>query len=747
MGIFDGVSTVDSLLASLSFEEKVAQISCGGRVYEMDCFHGERIDEAAFLDRFPHGTGQLGRPSLGREPEATRAVTGQIQNLLRKKTSSGIPALFNEEGVHGLMGGQATVFPSALALAATWDEALVESVYTAVAKEARARGSNYVYAPVLDLARDPRWGRVEETFGEDPFLVGAMGVAAVFGLQGRRHEIAPDRVLACAKHFVGHGVPQGGINAAPVQVGYRELRTDHAAPFEAVIRKGDVGAIMVAYHDWDGVPTHVNHELLVDLLREELGFEGLVTSDGFGIPQLESIHRVAADPADAARQALAAGVDCEVPEPVATQHLRGEEESPDTIDAIDRACGRVLEAKERLGLLDDAAVSGDIAVDRQRHAELSQMVAEKAVVLLTNDEDTLPIDRHAVHVVAVSGPNAHPAHLGGYTDPAAVGVSVLDGIRQTFAGSKVIFGEGCRITEEPADASTWWQDDVELADPNLDDDRIAAAVKSAEQADLAVVVVGGNEATHREGWWFDHLGDRSELTLAGRQEELVERVASTGTTTVAVVISAGPVDLRRIAEVSDAVLWAGYPGERGGHAIARVIAGEAEPGGRLPITFPRSTGQIPAHGGRRPSAGRGYLHSLSEPLFSFGHGGSYTFFQLGEPALSHSEIACAALREGEKLMVDVSVTNTGERRGSELVRVLVTDDMSSVARPRKRLAGFQRVELGAGESASVRLALGHDSLRLLDQDMEWVVEPGDFIVDVVTTTESAAPLTFRVVGD
>lgn len=738
-----GVSRIDELMATLSLEEKVAQISCGGRVYEMDIFDGCPLDEAALLELFPHGTGQLGRPSLGRDADTTRAVTEAIQRFLRSQT--GIPALFNEEGVHGLMGRGATVFPSALGLAATWDPDLVEKVYAAVARETRARGSNYVYAPVLDLARDPRWGRVEETFGEEPCLVAAMGVAAVRGLQGDAHEIAADRVLACAKHFVGHGVPQGGVNAAPAQVGRREMLADHVTPFAAVIEEG-VGAIMAAYHDWDGVPTHANGELLVDLLREELGFDGMVTSDGFGIPQLETIHHVAADAAHAARIALGAGIDCEVPEPVTTRHLADEVRAGRVpIEDIDRPCRRVLEAKERLGLLDDEETTGTVDFDRGAHTDLSRGAATKAVVLLTNRDDVLPIDPARAAIVAVSGPNAHPAHLGGYTDPGAVGTSVLDGIREVFSESEVIYDEGCRITDEAADASTWWVDHVELADPTVDDDRIERAAESASRSDIAVVVVGGNEATHREGWWFDHLGDSAGLEMVGRQDELVERIAATGTTTVAVVISGGPVDLHGVAGIADAVLWTCYPGEMGGRSIADVIAGYAEPGGRLPITFPRNVGQIPIHSGRRPSAGRGYLHSSAEPLFPIGYGLSYTSFRIDEVGLSRYRVDRGALSDGEPVEVTATVTNTGRTRGSELVRVLATDDVSSVARPREELADFCRVELDAGGSSEVRLQLGFDSLKMLDRELNWVVEPGTFTIDVVSTSGVANTLTLEVV--
>jgi len=719
---------LDGLLNSLSLEEKVAQLSCGGRLYEMPDVVAGSLDTAEFAARFPDGTGQLGRPSVGRDADTTFTLTSAIQHTLEAR--SHLPALFNEEGVHGLMGGGATVFPAALAMAATWDVDLVEQVYAAVARETRNRGSNYVYAPVLDLARDPRWGRIEETFGEDPFLVAQMGLATIHGLQGRTYQIAADRVVACAKHFVGHGLPQAGNNGAPVQIGPRELISEHAYPFEVAIQQGRVGAIMAAYHDWDGIPTHANSELLTHLLRDDLGFEGMVTSDGFGIPQLETLHRVASDPTDAARQAFAAGVDCQVPEPGGTANFVAEVRAGRlSVETVDRACRNILAVKDRLGLFDRTADTR-VEIDRQAHRELSREVAVRGIVLLANDAGVLPLDPGNTSRVAVSGPNASDAHLGGYTDPDATGISILDGIRARFASSQVVLEEGCRITERPTGAKTWWIDSVDLADPDLDDDRISAAVASATEAEVAIVVIGGNEATQREGWWFDHLGDRSELTMAGRQDELVERVAATGTTTIAVVVSGGPVDLRRTVAAADAVLWTSYAGEAGGHAVADVLAGIRNPEGRLPITFPRSSGQIPIHGNRRPSAGRGYFHESAEPLFGFGHGLSYTEFAIDEVRVEPPEISVADLEAGSRVEVLVRVTNTGGRRGRELIRVAVEDTIATVTQPRKPTRGFARVDLASGASVDVAIPLPRDAFRLLDRDLDWVVEPGRFEIDV-----------------
>ncbi|CAN5519593.1 glycoside hydrolase family 3 N-terminal domain-containing protein [soil metagenome] len=730
---------VEALLAGMTLAEKVAQLSCGGRAYEMaDLLNDEgALDVDAFIARFPHGVGQIGRINVDRSgPDATR-LAAAIQRVLTEHTRTGIGALANEEGVHGLMGRGASVFPAALALAATWDDDLVERVYTAVAAETRARGGNYVYAPVLDLARDARWGRAEETFGEDPVLVSQLGVAAVHGLQGRvapGAPIASDRVAACAKHFVGHGVPQSGNNGGPVQLGERELRDDHLPPFAAAVDAG-VAAVMAAYHERDGIPVHADAEWLTGVLRCELGFAGVVTSDGFGVPQLATLHRVASDAGAAAEIAFVAGVDCEVPEPVGAAGLVAAVEVGRLPPAVvDRATRRVLELKHRLGLLDPLnPESLPSPPERAAHCRLATEAARRALVLLTNRE-TLPLDPSVVGSILVTGPNAEHAHLGGYTDRSADGVSVLDGMRARFGSHTVRFTEGCRITDGRTGPATWWEHAVSMADPAADDDRIAEAVAAAQEVDVAVVVIGGNEATHREGWWFDHLGDRSRLTMHGRQDELVERIAATGKRTVAVVISGGAVDLRRVAAVADAVLWTCYPGEDGGSAIAEVLAGDHAPGGHLPITFPRSTGQVPMYTGQHSSARRGYLDESGRPLFELGHGLGYTTFDTSVVSVSPDAVDIEALTAGATFDVTIDIANIGHREGVELVRLAIDDPLASVARARDRLRAFRRVVLVAGQTARVVLSVGWADLSLLDRTMTRIVEPGRFTLVVQTST-------------
>jgi beta-glucosidase len=738
---------VDALIATMTLEEKVAQLSCMARVPEGQWLVDDEghLDSAELLRRHPHGLGQLGRPSQEQAPAAAVRFTNAVQETLAKQTRLGIGALFNEEGIHGHMAVGATSYPAAIALASTWDTELVESVYTAVAREVRSRGSNYVYAPVLDLARDPRWGRVEETLGEDPYLTARLGVAAVRGLQGMEWSIPADRVLACAKHFAGHGVPEAGMNGAPLRAGEREMREHHLVPFEAVVKEAGVAALMAAYHEIDGVPCHGNGRLLIDLLRTEWGFEGMVSSDGFGVPQLVSVHKVASDEAEAGRIAIMAGVDNEVPEPRCFASLSDQVRSgalPESV--IDRAVANVLNMKDRLGLLDPVPAGdpelAELTVNCADHQALALEAARRSIVLLSNREQVLPLEADSIDKVAVIGPHAADLHLGGYAADPGRGVTLLEGLRQRFGDSRVLFAEGCRVAEPPHGQEAWWADEVTLTDPQDQDVLIAAAVEVAVAADVVVLAVGGSEATCREGWWYDHLGDRDSLDLPGRQGDLVAAVADTGTPVVAVVMGGRPLVLVSLVEQCSAVLQVWYPGQEGGTAVAEVLSGDVNPSGKLPVTMPRSIGQLPIYMGRKPSTDRGYLFASHEPLFPFGHGLSYTTFSYGPVVLSSSTVAL----DGQ-VTASVEVSNTGDRAGSEVVQLYVRDRVSSVTRPERFLRRFSKVELRAGETHTVRFDLRADDLALVDRHMKRIVEPGEFEIYLggSSTNTTSAVLTVQ----
>ena len=738
---------VIQLVNAMTLEEKVAQLSCIARTPEAPWLLDPPPADAAaeLVSRHPDGIGQLGRPSLRLGPAAAARLTNTIQETLSSKTRLGVPALFNEEGVHGHTAVGATMYPTAIALASTWDVGLVEEVFTAVAREVRARGSNYVYAPVLDIATDPRWGRLEETFGEDPHLVSSLGLAAVRGLQGDSWDIPSDRVLACAKHFAGHGSPEAGMNAAPLHAGERELREHHLVPFAAVVKEGQVGALMAAYHDIDGIPCHISKWLLTELLRDEWAYEGMVTSDGFGVPQLIDVHHVAEDVDQAGRMALMAGVDCEVPEPRCFSTLADQVQlGLVPIEAIDRAVTRVLTAKDRLGLLDGPPhVNVDRAtevVNSPEHRKLALQAALRSITLLTNEKSLLPLDPNAYERIAVIGPNAADLHLGGYAREGGPGVSILEGIQERFSADRVQYTEGCRISEGPAGGAEWWVDEVYLSPAKDQLESIAEARILAERSDLVVLVIGGNEATAREGWALNHLGDRISLSLPGEQESLVAEVTATGTPTIALVMGGRPLDLSRVVEQCGAALQIWYQGQEGGHAVAAILAGDENPSGKLPVTFPGAVGRVPVTYRDKPSKERGYLFTAREPLFSFGHGLSYTEFSYANPVADP-----AVIGPEQTATASVDLTNTGSRAGIEIVQCYVHDLVASVTRPTQWLVGFKPVHLEPGETKMVSFPIGPTDLSLLDSNMEPVVEPGAFEIHIGTSSANyvCAELTVR----
>lgn len=740
---------VADLLGRMTLPEKTAQLYCFGRAVELvDILLDEdgKVLPGKLAELFPHGICQLGRPAQRSSPRDTAGLTRTIQKFLVEETRLGIPALFNEEGVHGLMATGSTSFPQAIALASTWDESLVEEVYTVVAREARVRGSNYVYAPVLDLARDPRWGRVEETFGEDPHLVSRLGVATVCGLQGRGPGIDEEHVIACAKHYAVHGQPEGGQNSAPASISERVIREEFLPPFQAAVMEAGVQAVMASYNEVDGIPVHANRWLLQTVLREEWGFQGFVTSDGFGVPQLMLSHRIVADTDEAARRAIEAGVDCEVPAGICFTSLLAQAKSGKvSMHAIDRAAGNILRAKIRLGLLDGFSYADPDQAERvtncSAHRELALRAAREAIVLLKNEQDLLPLDITEIRAIAVIGPNAADLHLGGYAEDPGLGASILEGIRERLDGkARVDYAEGCRITEGVQGQAAWHQDEVRRSDPADDTPRIAEAVELARRSDVAVLALGGNEGTCREGWWFNHRGDRDDLSLLGRQDELVEKVLATGTPTIAVLINGRPLTIHYLAENVPAILECWYLGQETGTAVADVLFGEVNPSGKLPVTFPRSVGQLPVYYYHKPSAKRGYAFAENEPLYPFGHGLSYTTFSYTDLSLSPERI-----RVDEATRVTVDVANTGERAGAEIVQLYVHDQVGSVTRPVKALKGFRRIVLEPGETRTVEFELTPAELALLDAEMQWRVEPGLFDVMVGGSSERCDSITLEVV--
>jgi len=733
---------VADLLSRMTLEEKVAQLlGIWNRKREIqDAQGGFDPTNAKALIGF--GIGEVARPSEVARPAGGPPVrrarehavfVNAIQMWLLANTRLGIPAMFHEEALHGLTAPGGTHFPVPIGLASTWDPPLIERLMSVAALEARARGTQHVLSPVVDLGRDPRWGRIEETYGEDPYLVSQMGVAAVHGYQGQTLPLGPDKVLATLKHFAGHGSHEGGINAAPPLVSERLLRSELLVPFEAAVKAG-AHTVMPSYNEVDGVPSHASRWLLTDILRREWGFNGLVVSDYFGIEQLQTRHRVATDKTDAGAQALEAGVDLELPDPYGFSELLGlVRDGRIAESAIDRSVTRVLRAKFLAGLFESPYADPDRAervTNTPEHQALALEAARKSIVLLKNQGALLPLDRSKVRTLAVIGPNARGLHLGGYSRDPGRGVDVLSGITaRAGAGVKVVYAEGVRITEHEAD---WSGDTVVLADPVQNRARIQEAVTVARRADAIVLAIGTNESVSREAWADNHLGDVADLTLMSNQEDLVQAMLGTGKPVVALLINGRPLAVPLLAERVPAIVEAWYAGQEGGTAIGEVLFGDVNPGGKLPVTFPRHTGQLPVYYNRRPTSFRDHLDLTREPLWGFGFGLSYTTFRLED-----LRVASPAIGPGGRTDVTVRVVNTGPRAGDEVVQLYIRDQVSSVTRPVKELRGFARVTLQPGESRAVRFTLGPDELSLIDRRMQRVVEAGRF--DVMLGT-SATPL-------
>ncbi len=722
---------VADLLARMTLEEKVAQLHGPGVPMGFENEQGGFAIEVA-RQHCANGVAYAGG-GRHRSPRRAAEFMNALQRFLREETRLGIPALGIGEALHGFMAPGSTSFPQAIALASTWDPDLVERVLAVAAAEMRVRGTHMALTPVLDLARDPRWGRTEETYGEDPYLAAVLGVAAVHGLQGRGPAIDRRHVLATAKHFAVHGQPEGGTNVAPGNYAERVIREQFLRPFQAAVQEAGVACVMASYNEINGIPAHINRWLLRDVLRREWSFHGIVISDGWGVHDLVRLHRVAATNAEAARKALHAGIDLELGMCFAelVQEVRQQRVAE---AALDTAVARVLAAKFALGLFEDVYVDADEAerlTNCVAHRQLALEAAHKAIVLLKNEGNLLPLDAASLRTIAVIGPNAADLHLGGYSADPGCGVSVLEGIRQKVGKRvRVLYAEGCRITEGVQGWAAWNEDAVVPGDPEEDTARIAEAVRVAQEADVALVVVGDNESTCREGWSPEHLGDRDSLDLLGRQDELIRAVVETGTPTIVLLINGRPISINYAAAHVPAILEGWYLGQETGTAVADVLFGDVNPGGKLPITFPRSVGQLPAYYYQKPSAKRGYLFTSAEPLFPFGHGLSYTTFRYDNLRLASPRIGV-----GGTAIVSVEVTNTGERAGDEVVQVYVRDQVSSLTRPVKELRGFRRITLQPGETRTVEFALPPPALAFLDENMEWVVEPGVF--DIMVGSSSA----------
>ena len=721
---------VADLLGRMTPAEKVAQLmSVNWEHTHLDDAKTHQLSLEAAKKLIGDGIGEITRPS-DRHSDAKSATefANAIQKYLVEQTRLGIPALMHEEALHGFAVPSATSFPQAIALAATFDPDLAEQVFTVAARQARGRGVQHVLAPVVDVARDPRWGRIEETYGEDTYLVSRMGVAAVRGFQGRRGPDAPidaAHVAATAKHFSGHGTPEGGRNTAPGNYSMHVLREVFFPPFEAVVREASIASVMPSYNEVDGIPSHANRWLLGSVLRGEWGFRGFAVSDYFGVAELERKHHVVADLRAAGRKALNAGVDLEVPEGEGFPTLI-EEMQAGRVPAteIDQAVARVLRGKMQLGLFDQPYTLSPVPeAERPADRALARHAAEEAIILLRNEGNLLPLDPARLKSIAVIGPNADVVRLGAYSGKPDRVVTIAEGIKSRAGGHiTVTTAPGCGLTK----GNRGWADDlIEMADPAEDAKLIAEADKLAAQADLTVLVLGQNEQLSREGWADNHRGDRMDLGLVGRQMDLAHAVMAHKKPVVLVLIHGSPLAIPELAKSVPAILDGFYLGEETGTAVAEVLFGDVSPAGRLPVSVPRQVGAIPAYYNYKPSARRLYLGEEPGPLWPFGFGLSYTTFKYDKLAVTPARMA-----PDGKATASVTVTNSGKAASDEVVQLYIHDVVSSVTRPISELKGFRRIHLKAGESKTVEFPIGPDQLSFFDEGMKRVVEPGRFEIMV-----------------
>lgn len=700
---------VEDLLARMTVREKIRQLDMywGNQVARMTGARGgehtaeghesEDWDEA----KTKAALGTEGAGSVHDLYPLSAATANKIQRYAIEKTRLGIPVLFIEEGLHGYSGLGSTSFPIPLQLSGAWDTALVYQVGRAIATETRAHGIDMLLAPVLCLPRDPRWGRVEETYGEDTYLDARNGVAMVKGLQGQgvNH---PDAVISEPKHFAVHGIPEAGSNTAPVNIGEREARSAFLYVFEKAVREGGALGMMAAYSEIDGIPCVDNKWLLTDVLRKEWGFKGFVLSDLGAIKMSYENHHTAASPADALAQTLDAGLDMQFYDWPHDEFMTAMQTALAqgllTKATLDRAAGDVLRVKFMLGLFDhpytDTTLVGRV-FHTPEHQQLALKAAQESICLLKNEGHILPLTS-AVKSVALIGALAKSTYPGGYSNNEAKAISVLDGLRQRAGSSLTIryepgYGDSTRAG---------------LLDSALD---------AVRQSDVAVVVLGEEPGVVGEG------KDRAHLELSDKQLELIKAVVATGKPVVALLSNGRPLCIDWVAEHVPGIVETWFSGEQGGLAIADVLLGQVNPSGKLPMTFPRSEGQIPFYYNHKPTSLHRYVDEKNTPLFPFGLGLSYTTFQY-----SGLKITPATIRRDGTADVQVTITNTGSVAGAEIAQLYVTDLVSSVTTPGIALKGFARVMLAPGESRVVHYRLGPDELSLWNRKMKRVVEPGEF---------------------
>lgn len=739
---------VADLLSRMTLDEKIAQMHAYWLVLSEDGEHRERSDmsdefagvsvQTSLAERLTLGVGQITRP-LG-----THIVTAQsgvraanrLQKMLVEETRLGIPALFHEECLVGLLCKEATLFPSSLNYGSTWDPMLVARAAREIGAEARSTGCKQGLAPVLDVSRDVRWGRTEETFGEDPWLVGVMACAYVEGLQGEKRD-----VLATLKHYVGHSFSEGARNHAPVHLGFCELNDTFLLPFEMAVKLANAGSVMPAYHDIDNQPGHSDHFLLTTILREQWGFDGIIVADYGGVSLLHQHHGIAHDAAESAALAFNAGLDVELPKDDCARHLQQAlERGLISLEKIDEIVGRTLTEKFRLGLFEQpyTDVAG-ITLQSPAARQAARDVATRSLTLLEN-RGILPLKGQPR--VAVVGPTADDplALLSGYSFPVHLIISdmvdevsqvttPLAALRHTLGEARVKYAKGCHIIEQRMAGAPVFPGDsggkpMQTSPVSFDTRLIPEAVRVAQESDVIVACVGDLAGLFQSGT-VGEGSDTDSLNLPGVQQQLLEALVATGKPVIVVMTGGRPYHLQGLEDRVAALLMAWAPGQEGGWAIADVLTGREEPQGRLVVSVPKSAGAMPYYYNHKLKSGGTPFAFHFGSRYPFGYGQSWTTFEYGQPKLLAAQVAS----DGE-IALQVTVRNSGERRGSEVVQLYVRDKVASMVRLLQELKAFQRVTIDAGASATLTFSVPVDMLNFTRRDGKRIVEPGEFELQI-----------------
>ena len=750
---------IENLLSKMTLDEKIAQLS-GIWVYEV--LEGKQFSYDKANVVMKDGIGQITRlgGASNFDPPVSARMANQIQKYLVTNTRLGIPAIIHEESCSGYMAKGATCFPQIIGVASTWDPESAEEMGAVIKEQMRSVGAHQALAPVLDVTRDARWGRVEETFGEDPYLVSKMGTSYIKGIQDSDWK---QGVMATGKHFVGYGVSEGGMNWAPGHIPQREMCEVFLLPFEAAVKEAGIASIMAGYHELDGIPCHGSKELLTDILRDQWGFDGLLVSDYFGINMLYDYHHAAKDKDHAAKIALEAGVDVELPstdcygKPLKAAVEKGLVKE----SLIDTVVRRVLKIKFLLGLFENPYVDEEKTVtvfDTPEQRALARQIAQKSIVLLKNQGDLLPI-RKDITSIAIIGPNADSVRniIGDYAYPCHVEAliemsknteifntpvpekveladsfvpisSILEGIKDKVCRDTIVhYAKGCNVRGDSRDG-------------------FAEAIEAAKKSEVAIVVVGDKSGLI-EDCTSGESRDRADLNLPGIQEELIKAVYETGTPIIVVLINGRPLSINWIAENIPSVLEAWLPGEEGACALANILFGDYNPGGKLPISFPRSVGQVPVYYNHKPSGGRShwkgdYVEMSSKPLFPFGYGLSYTSFEYNNMIIMPESISMDSQVE-----ISIDIKNTGSCAGDEVIQLYINDMQSEITRPVKELKGFKRVTLKPGQKKTITFILSIAQLSFYNKDMKYVVEPGTIKVMLGSSSEDIRSIgEFEITG-